>query len=250
MTSNRFSIRKSDIDSSSVFLYGEEHHHLSHVVRIKPREEVWLFDETGTRYFARVEEIAGDRTRLSILKKERAAEPRVKITLAQALIRSKKMNSVLQKATEMGATSIVPVITARTIIRLKERSAKKLERWKKIIQEAAKQSKIPFLPVLSPPVSLEKLIEERDEAKKLVLSENKGIYLKDILVRSSGPGDKENEPPPSVIILVGPEGGWTDEEEEYILSHGYEAVSLGPHIMRAETAALASLAMVSHFWNL
>lgn len=250
MTSNRFSIRKSDIDSSSVFLYGEEHHHLSHVVRIKPREEVWLFDETGTQYLARVEEIAADRTRLSILKKERAAEPRVRITLAQALIRSKKMNSILQKATEIGAASIIPVITSRTVVKVGDRPTKKLERWKKIIQEAAKQSKIPFLPVLLPPVSLEKLIEERDDAKKLVLSENKGKYLKEILVRSSGPGDKENAPPPSVIILVGPEGGWTDEEEEYILNHGYEAVSLGQHILRAETAALASLAMVSHFWNL
>ena len=93
-------------------------------------------------------------------------------------------------------------------------------------------------------------MEERQETVKLLLSENQGVYLRDVLVRGSGLSRGKKEPPSSVIILVGPEGGWTDKEEEYILSHGFEAVSLGKQILRAETAALSSLAMVSHFWNL
>jgi len=221
LTSNRFSIKQSNIRSSSVFLDGEEHHHLSRVARIKPGEKVWLFDDRGTNYLARVEEVTKERTRLAILERRATPEPRVEITLAQALIKSKKMNSILQKATELGVTTIIPVITARTVVRIEERAEKKLERWQKIIKAAAKQSKISFLPSISSPVTLEKLVEERDEAKKLVLSEN----------------------------TVGPEGGWTSEEEEYILDHAYEAVSLGRQVLRAETAALSSLAMISHFWN-
>lgn len=249
MTSNRFSIKQAHIHSSSVFLDGEEHHHLSKVARIKPKEKVWLFDERGTNYLARVEEITKERTRLAILERQVTPEPRVKITLAQALIKSKKMNSILQKATELGVMTVIPVVTARTIVRIEEKVEKKLERWQKIIHVAAKQSKIPFLPSISSPVTLEQLVEEREEAKKLVLSENRGKYLRDILVQGSRPDIEREELPSSVILLVGPEGGWTSEEEKFVLDHGYEAVSLGRQVLRAETAALSSLAMISHFWN-
>ncbi len=249
MTSNRFSIKQSHIRSTFVFLDGDEHHHLSKVARIKPMENVWLFDERGTSYLARVEEITKERTRLTIIERKVTPEPRVKITLAQALIKSKKMNSIIQKATELGVTTIIPVITARTVVKIEERAEKKLERWQKIILAAAKQSKIPILPSISCPVTLEKLVEERDETKKLVLSEKTGKFLRDILVKSSGSDVTMEDLPSSVIILVGPEGGWTREEEEYILHRGYEAVSLGKQVLRAETASLSSLAMISHFWN-
>lgn len=249
MTSNRFSIKQSNIHSSSAFLDGEEHHHLSKVARIRLKEKVWLFDEQGTNYLARVEEITKERTRLEIIERQVTPEPRVKITLAQALIKSKKMNSILQKATELGVTTIIPVITARTVVSMEERAEKKLERWKKIIMAAAKQSKVNFLPSISSPLKLEKLVEERHEARKLVLSEYRGKYLRDILVRDSGPAAEREGLPSSVIILVGPEGGWTSEEEKFILDHGYEAVSLGKQVLRAETASLSCLAMISHFWN-
>ncbi len=249
MTSNRFSIKQSNIRSSSAFLDGKEHHHLSKVARIKPKEKVWLFDEQGTNYLARVEEITKEKTRLEIIERQVTPEPRVKITLAQALIKSKKMNSILQKATELGVTTIIPVITARTVVSIEEKAEKKVERWQKIIMAAAKQSKIDFLPSISFPLKLEKLVEERDEDRKLVLSENRGKYLRDILIPSSGPDVEREGLPSSVIILVGPEGGWTSEEEEYIQDHGYEAVSLGRQVLRTETASLSCLAMIAHFWN-
>lgn len=249
MTSNRFSIRQSNIRSSFVFIDGKEHHHLSHVARIGVGEEVQLFDERGTSYLARVEEITKVKTRLKILDRMDISEPRVKITLAQALIKSKKMSQVVQKATELGVTTIIPVVTERTVVRIEEKPEKKRERWQKIIQAAAKQSHISFLPSISSPVSLEQLVKKRDEARRLVLSENTGKYMRDILVQGSGSDTGSEDPPSSVIILVGPEGGWTDEEEKYILDHGFEAVTLGNQILRAETAALSSLAMVSHFWN-
>ena len=245
MTSNRFSVKKTNIQSSSVILDGEEHRHLSKAARIKPRQRVWLFDEEGRSYLAEVARIERDRTRLTILEREDAQEPRLHITLGQSLIKAKKMNSIIQKATELGVSAIVPVITSRTIIRIEEKEERKLERWKKIIREAAKQSHVSFLPSIMYPVRLDKLIRERNEEKKLLLSENQGKPLKDILI----PGSRKGEYPSSVLLLVGPEGGWTDEEEKFILDHGYEAVSLGSQILRTETAALSSLAMIAHFWN-
>jgi len=245
LTSNRFSVKKTNIQSSSVILDGEEHRHLSKAARIKPRQRVWLFDEEGRSYLAEVARIERDRTRLTILEREDAQEPRLHITLGQSLIKAKKMNSIIQKATELGVSAIVPVITSRTIIRIEEKEERKLERWKKIIREAAKQSHVSFLPSIMYPVRLDKLIRERNEEKKLLLSENQGKPLKDILI----PGSRKGEYPSSVLLLVGPEGGWTDEEEKFILDHGYEAVSLGSQILRTETAALSSLAMIAHFWN-
>ena len=250
MTSNRFFIKKNGIHSSSILLYGDEHHHLSKVARIKPEEKVWLFDEQGTNYLAKIEEIRKDVTRLSILKTLDKNKPKIKITLAQALLKSKKMDIIIQKSTELAVTNIIPVISARTIVKVEEKIQKRIERWEKIALEAVKQSKSSFLPSISSPIHIEKLIEGRREEKKLILSENRGKYLRDILIENSGSERKMPKPPSSVLILVGPEGGWTEEEEKYILNHGYEAVSLGGQILRAETAALCSLALISHFWNL
>lgn len=250
MTSNRFYIKKSDIKSSTLFLYGDEHHHLSRVARTRPGERVWLFDEHGTDYLAKVEEIRKDATRLHILQRLDKEKPKIKITLAQALLKSKNMDLIIQKSTELAVTNIIPVITSRTIVKLEEKIQKKIERWKKIALEAVKQSQMSFLPSISSPTPVAKLVEGRREEKKLLLSENRGKYLRDILIENSGSGLKMPKPPSSVLVLVGPEGGWTDEEEKFILNNGYEAVSLGGQTLRAETAALCSLAMISHFWNL
>jgi len=159
LTSNRFFIKKNNIHSSSLLLYGDEHHHLNKVARIKPEEEVWLFDEQGTNYLAKVEETGKNMTRLSILKTLDKNKPKIKITLAQALLKSKKMDIIIQKSTELAVTNIIPVITARTIIKVEEKLQKKIERWKKIALEAVKQSQMSFLPSISSPIPIEKLVD-------------------------------------------------------------------------------------------
>ena len=249
MTSNRFFIKQSQLESSTVIIYGEEHHHLSKVARIKPGEKIWLFDEKGTSYLACVEEIRKDMTKLSILEKKNKDKLRVAITLAQSLIKSKKMELIIQKSTELGVATIIPVITERSIVNIEGKVEKKIERWKKISCEAAKQSHS-LIPAILIPTLLSRLISERDEEKKILLSEHKGRYLRDLLIRSSASGFQIEEPPASVLILIGPEGGWTKEEEVDILNHGFERVSLGQQILRAETAAVCSLSIISHFWNL
>ncbi len=250
MTSNRFFIDQKNLKSSTVILYGEEHHHLSRVARIKPKETVWLFDGAGTSYLARVTEITRDHTRLAILEKLEKEGPKLSITLAQALIKSKNMDIIIQKATELGVTKIIPVITARSVVRVEGKIEGKMERWGKIAQEAAKQSRSSFIPSILTPMHLETLIRERKEEKKFLLSEKKGKYLRDFLIQNSASGLHRTKAPSSVLLLIGPEGGWTAEEEENALSHGYEAVSLGKAILKTETAAISSLSLISHFWNL
>jgi 16S rRNA (uracil1498-N3)-methyltransferase len=250
LTANRFFIKQKSIQQQTITLSGEEHHHLSRVSRARPGEKVWLFDGEGTNYLARIKAIGKNRTELLILEKMDKDKPKILITLAQALIKPKKFELIIQKSTELGVNAIIPVITARSVINIEGKMERKVERWRRIAREAAKQSRNSFVPTLSLPVAVDKLIKERDDAKKLFLSESKGKYLRDILVCASKKGFQVEEPPSSVLILIGPEGGWTKEEEEDILNHGFEATSLGKLILRAETAAICSLSLVSHFWNL
>lgn len=248
MTSNRFFIRQLELNSSCVYIEGDEHHHLSIVARVKPYEKVWLFDSQGNSCLARVEEIEKEKTKLLILKKGEKEEARIKITLAQALIKAKKMEFLIQKSTELGITSFIPVITSRTMVKIEEKVEKKLERWQRIACEAVKQSKGLWIPSILPPLSLERVIEEIKVEKRLLLHENRGKYLRDILLQPIK--SRREALPHSVLILIGPEGGWTKEEVEYILSNSFEEVSLGRSILRSETAALCSIALISHFWNL
>ncbi len=196
MTVNRFFIRKDQLHFPRAVLTGEEHHHLKSVVRIHPEEEVWLFDENGMSYLAKVEELSKDKTHLYILKKITQKRFLSRITLAQAFIKPNKMDLIVQKATELGVMSIVPVVTSRTLVKMEHHMDKKLIRWKRIALEAVKQCGRNILPEIQ-----------------------------------------------------SPQGGWTDDEEIDILRHEFEAVNLGSNILRSETAAIAAIAMINHFWN-
>lgn len=248
MTSNRFFVKSENVHEASAVVEEEEHHHLKNVVRINPGDVVGLFDEAGFCYSARVETIGKCRTRLSVMKRERRPVPKVEITLAQAVVKTKILELVLQKATELGISAFIPVLTERTQVKIGERRERKWIRWTKIVREAAKQSGISFLPDVSEPLPLGEVLDGYAARMKFFLNEEGGKPLREFLVPAD-PGKNLNFPPPSLIILIGPEGGWTEKEREDIVDHGFEAVSLGRQILRAETAAISSLAMINHFWN-
>lgn len=248
MTSNRFFIDTEKPLSTYAVLKGEEHHHLKNVARIKQGERVWLIDGAGKSYAARVDRIEKSQTHLTILGEMSKADPKVKVTLAQALIKMKNFELILQKATELGVHGFLPVIAARSFIRIDDMLHKKAARWYKIARESTKQSGVAQVPAILQPRTLNDMLRERKDETKIFLSESGGMPLRQLLV----PQKKENLPghyPSSLLILVGPEGGWTEAEEEDIVSHGFEAVSLGRQILRTETAAISSLALVNHFWN-
>ena len=246
MTSRQFFATRINAAAGTAFLEGEEHHHLARVARVKAGQEVWLMDGRGGRFLSRVESVGKDRTQLLILRPAEDGAPRTSITLGQALLNAKKMEFVIQKAAELGAAAVVPVVTERSWREKEEKAGRRGERWSRIAREAAKQSGRGDVPeVAGTARRLADFVRDRAAARRLFLSEHGGRLLREVLAGSAGP----SVPPDSVVIMVGPEGGWTAAEEETLKGAGFEAVSLGEAVVRTETAALAATALVAHFWN-
>jgi 16S rRNA (uracil1498-N3)-methyltransferase len=207
---------------------------------------VWLFDSGGNRYRAQVETVEKDRAVLRLLERVAQEEPRLKLVLVQALLPAKKIELILQKAAEFGISGFIPVETARSLKSPEGRSGQKTERWVRIAREATKQSKGPAAPAVSPQRRLKDILAEPGEGLRIFLSEHGGKPLRILLTE----GDESGEPVSSLVTLfVGPEGGWTEAEEKNFRAAGCEPISLGRRVLKAETAALAAVAMITHFWK-
>lgn len=246
MTANQFFVPEIPTDTDRILLRGREHRHLAKAARVRAGEEIWLFDGRGGRSRARVEKVGPDATEVAMLAVEAADGPRTKIILAPGLVEAKTLETVIEKAAELGCAEVRPVVSARSYRAASERTGRKLERWRRIVREAAKQCKAALLTEVYAPQPLQELLGEAGPARRLFLSEHGGRPLKEILSErpENGAGTAGR-----VILLVGPKGGWTAGEEREIRRAGFEAVSLGCRILRAETAALVGVAMMAHFWN-
>ncbi len=241
MTAKRFFAAASQIQPPHIFLEGREHHHLSRVVRIQAGQKIEIFDDKGILYSARIEHIDSSTTRLRILESFNPNGFNLKLILAPALIKAKAMEFVIQKSTELGAACISPVVTDRSVVKFEGNIQKKLTRWKKIILDAAKQSGRTDLPEIKKPVPLTAFLEAKHSGAGFCLSQQADNTLKDVILDSSPPED-------DVLLLVGPEGDWTDPEKKTIVQHGFRMASLGRMTLRSETAAISGLAIISHFW--
>ena len=241
MTSKQFFLERIETGAARVWLEGPENHHLARVARIRAGESVWLFDGDGRRFQAEVEEVGRDRSRLRLVGPAEEPPPGLGIVLGQAVIKPANMDLVVRKAVELGATTIVPLVTARSLPGPPGDRGSKVERWRKIALEAAKQSRRAAPPAIEPPRTLDELVARYRAGRRLRLSECGGVPLRDVV---SGPGRPE-----AVVLLTGPEGGWTEREEKALEAAGFEAVSLGRTILRAETATIAALGMIAHFWS-
>lgn len=241
LTSQQFFLERIEAGAERIWLEGPENHHLARVARIRAGESVWLFDRSGRRFPAEVEEVGRDRSRLRLVGPAEERTPGLGIVLGQAVIKPANMDLVVRKAVELGATTIVPVVTARSLPGPPSERGRKVERWRKIALEAAKQSLRAAPPAVEPPTALNELVARYRTGRRLRLSEGGGVPLRNIL---AGPGRPE-----AAVLLTGPEGGWTEGEEKALEAAGFEAVSLGRTILRAETATIAALGMIAHFWS-
>jgi len=246
VTANQFYITFIADGAARIVLEGEEHRHLAKAARVRAGEDVWLFDSRGRRCLARVERVGEERTELAVLKMEEPEAPRTRVALAPCLIEAKKLETILEKAAELGCSDFIPIVSARSLQASEERSGRKLERWRRIAREAAKQCKGRSVTEVHPPRPLKDLLRAPAAGLRLFLSEHGGRPLRDIV---AGPGALAGEAPGPVVLLVGPKGGWTEREEKDIRLAGFVAVSLGRRILRAETAALAGAFLIIHFWN-
>ncbi len=233
-----------------MILEGAEHHHISRVVRVRKGEKVWLFDEKGDEYLALVDRVAPEQTRLCILEQHLASEQKTRFILAMSVLKYRSWEWVLQKGTEMGLDAFIPIISERCVVKISPESEKgKQARWERITRAAAKQSGRSRLPEVSEPLPLQDFLNRNPIQHRIVLMEDVPVLLRDYVLARFAQQAEHTDRHREICLLVGPEGGWTNQEATDILGLGFEAVSLGDNILRAETAAICGLAVLTQFWK-
>ncbi len=223
-----------------------EAHHCVDVLRLGVRSRVVVFDGQGSEITAEITEIEKGSVHLKELISARSEPLRCAITLAQAIPKGKNMDLIIQKATELGVAKIVPLLSDRTVVHLEDdESRKKREKWKQVIIEAAKQSGQDWLPEIAEPITPKQFFAKFDHYElPLVASlQSDARSLKKVLANFC---EQHGRRPNSALILVGPEGDFTPAESSWAKSAGCIPVSLGPIVLRTETAAIYSLSVLAY----
>jgi 16S rRNA (uracil1498-N3)-methyltransferase len=234
---------------AGVVLSEEESRHLRDVLRLRAGDEAFVFDGEGREFACVVSEPGGRRGAARLEVRERAEAPSPEsplgLTLAVALLKGEKFDLVVQKATELGVARVSPVLTMRADVRPRDAgdSSKRVERWRRLALEAAKQSGRARVPTVVEPRSLEAVLKDEASADSLrvMFAERGGVGLEGL--------PRGSEPMTTVNALVGPEGGWEDEEIELARACGWSVVTLGGRTLRAETAAVAVCALLQHLFG-
>ena len=223
-----------EVSGNRAFLLGENAEHLSRVLRARVGQQFEIATPDGVR-LGEIVEIQAGRVSFSIreLPEVNAATPSTaKIHLYLAVFKFDRFEWAIEKCTELGATSIVPTVTRRTDSHLVPAAIKRVERWRRIAHEAAQQSRRAASPAIADPTKLDKAVGEAP-GRRVVLAE---IEHEHRLTKAVQGHDE-------ISLAIGPEGGWTDSEMSLFKENGWVAASLGPTILRAETAAIAALAI-------
>jgi len=229
---HRFFIPPEWVKGERVSLTGEPAHQIVHVLRLKPKDHIILLDNSGWEYEVEIDQIGPGLIQGKVIGKcLSATEPRVKVTLCQALLRTEKFEFILQKGVELGVSVFVPFASERCVVR--KPGENKIARWRKIIQEAAEQSGRASLPALHPVVSFREACDSACGASILLWEQEKSLSLSRILKELPFRASQ------TFNVFIGPEGGFPPAEVAYAQSHGIVPVSLGRRILRAETAGLA-----------
>ena len=236
----RFFISDANLKVDQFFiLKGKSHRKLSKVLRLGLGSDIFLFNNTGFEFVAKIVEIQNQSTKLFIIKKIKIEKrDNSHISIALGIMKGKRFEWSLQKLTEMGVNTIIPLFSERCIYPSISKS--KCERWQKIIEEASRQCGRVNLPKLEIPTKFENVIESSSkDYLKLILDPSSAHSLNKILSSS-----KLNQS----LILIGPEGGWTQKEMQTAQNKGFEAITLGPSILRSETAPLViTVLLQNHF---
>jgi 16S rRNA (uracil1498-N3)-methyltransferase len=216
--------------------------HLTRVLRLGRGDALTVFNGQGGEYPAEIVAVNGGQVTIA-LGEHRALEREspLAITLAQGISRGERMDLVLQKATELGVAQLVPLLTERSVVRLDAlKSQRKLNHWRAIAVAACEQSGRNHLPQIAAPVALADFLRAAREAP-----EHDGGLTRVLLSPDAARGIEQIEARPSALtVLIGPEGGFTEEEQAQALAGGFAAVRFGPRVLRTETAAIAALALL------
>lgn len=225
-----------EIYEKTVRITGEDAVHISKVLRSKQGDRFTVCDGRGTDYLCSLQ-TAGAEVILEILEKRPCvAEPKLKLTLYQALPKLDKMEMIIQKSVELGVNRIVPVMTERCVSRPSAESMeRKIKRWQKISESAAKQSERGIIPKIEPMLTFKEAVSEaKDDDNALLFYERGGEKLSHLI----------SEGVESLSVIIGSEGGFSPEEVEYAFAKGIKTATLGPRILRCETAPLAAVSII------
>ena len=246
-----FFVSPSQINGHTIVITGEDVNHIKNVLRMKPGEEISIGNGADdNEYRASIKEIKDDEIICDLLfVKEDGVELPVGITLFQGLPKSDKMDTIIQKAVELGAVRIVPVVTERAVVKLDaKKAASKKERWQKISEAAAKQSKRAIVPEVTLPMTMSEAVNMAASMNAAAIPyelENGMDGMKAFVDRvKSLAGNKDTKP--EVAVFIGPEGGFADEEIELAGNAGIMPVSLGRRILRTETAGMTVLSILMY----
>jgi 16S rRNA (uracil1498-N3)-methyltransferase len=225
----RFFANSDFFAGDKVVLGKDETRHLRDVLRLSEGDEVAVFDGSGSDYICAVETMSKKGAILSINSKVAAPSPEssLDLTMCIALTKGDKFEFVIQKCVELGVTKLIPLLTDRCDVKLHDKTASKMNRWRKIVIESSKQCGRGILMDIEEPRAFGSLIKESDTDRMILFSERRGARLGDI-----GTTD-------AVVAIVGPEGGWSDDELAAASDAGVRTVTLNGRVLRAETASIA-----------
>jgi 16S rRNA (uracil1498-N3)-methyltransferase len=246
-TLRRFFVSKrrihKEVDLLLADLDQDVSHHIRTVLRIGTGAKIILFDGTGREYLSEIVASTPNRVKVKILEQSFPdTESALKITLGQAILKEQAFDHVLTAATELGVFKIVPMLSKRVVVKISAGEIeKKMYRWRKILEEASAQSGRVVQPEISYPTGLDAMLKENHEGLKIILWEKaKGGELKSL---------PQSQAPENVTVLIGPEGGFEDEEAQTAIGAGFLPVGLGPRILRAETAPIAGISILQHLFG-
>ncbi len=217
-------------------------HHIIHALRLKKHEKLVLIDQDEKAYVCNIEKVGRRKVFVNVLKLlDTDTESPVHIALGISIVNTSKLDSIIRHVTELGVSEIIPFEAKRSQLKC-HHVEKRKRRWKEIVKSACQQSGRVRMPVLHDPVILDSILSRNDFSLKLISWEKeKEISMDDIYKRH---GEAER-----IIVLVGPEGGFTEKEVTVAKKGGFVPFSLGPRILRCETAAVVSIALVQHYWG-
>lgn len=231
--------------STTATLTGAQADHLARVLRAQPSMEADIV--AADRVFhAVLETVASSQVTFRLIE-ETSRDQALPVTLLLAVFKFDRMEWAIEKATELGVATIAPVIAQRTEKHLAQAAEKRVERWRRLVIEAAKQSRRSSVPDVADPLPLAKRIEQSNHSAGILLSENEhGTTLRALCeaILQNDQASKQDALP-EIALAIGPEGGWTAEETKLFAQNNWRSATLGPRILRAETAAIASLAVVA-----
>lgn len=226
--------------ATELVLSRETSHYLSRVLRLPVDANIIAFDGRGGEYSAKILQIEKHRSTIALerFSPDNRDSP-LSVHLAIAISRGERMDFVVQKATELGVSSITPLFSERCEVKLKaDRQDKKLHHWRKVAISACEQCGRNLLPIINPPATLADWITQSDQELKLVLHLAEGQNVVD-----------NADAPQSIALLIGPEGGLSEDEVTRAQNKGFKSMQLGPRVLRTETAPIAALSILQYQWG-